>query len=50
MKKSRAAIALVITVAVTALMAYVALVGIGDGKRGSYHNIKLGLDLAGGTL
>ncbi|MDO5456551.1 MAG: protein translocase subunit SecD [Eubacteriales bacterium] len=49
MKKSRAAIALVITVAVTALMAYVALVGIGDGKRGSYHNIKLGLDLAGGA-
>ena len=49
MKKSRAAIALVITVAITALMAYVALIGIGDGHRGSYHNIKLGLDLAGGA-
>ena len=49
MKKSRAVIALIITAAITALMAYTALVGLGKGHRGSYHNIKLGLDLAGGA-
>ena len=49
MKKSRAAIALVLTAVITALMAYTAVVGLGAGHRGSYHNIKLGLDLAGGA-
>ena len=49
MKKSRAAIALILTAVVTGLMAYTVLVGIGGGHRGSYHNIKLGLDLAGGA-
>ena len=49
MKKSRAAIALVLTVVIAGLLAFTALVGIGDGHRGSYHNIKLGLDLAGGA-
>ena len=49
MKKSRAGIALAITVIITAFMAYVAVIGIGEGHRGSYHNIKLGLDLAGGA-
>ena len=49
MKKSRAVIALILTAVITGLMAYTALVGIGDGHRGSYHNIKLGLDLAGGA-
>ena len=39
MKKSRAAIALVLTAVITALMAYTAVVGLGAGHRGSYHNI-----------
>ena len=49
MKKSRAVIALILTAVITGLMAYTALVGLGSGHRGSYHNIKLGLDLAGGA-
>ena len=49
MKKSRAVIALILTVVITGLMAYTALIGFGGGHRGSYHNIKLGLDLAGGA-
>ena len=49
MKKSRAVIALILTAAITCLMAYTVLVGFGGGHRGSYHNIKLGLDLAGGA-
>ena len=49
MKKSRAVIALILTAAITALMVYTVLVGFGGGHRGSYHNIKLGLDLAGGA-
>ena len=49
MKKSRAVIALILTAVITGLMAYTALVGFGGGHRGSYHNIKLGLDLAGGA-
>ena len=49
MKKSRAVIALILTVVITALMAFTVLVGLGSGHRGSYHNIKLGLDLAGGA-
>ena len=49
MKKSRAVIALILTAVFTGLMAYTVLVGFGGGHRGSYHNIKLGLDLAGGA-
>ena len=49
MNKSRAVIALILTAVITGLMAFTALVGFGDGHRGSYHNIKLGLDLAGGA-
>ena len=49
MKKSRATVALILTVVITALLAYTAVIGIGAGHRGSYHNIKLGLDLAGGA-
>ena len=49
MKKSRAVIALILVAVFTGLMAYTALVGLGSGHRGSYHNIKLGLDLAGGA-
>ena len=49
MKKSRAVIALILVAVITGLMAYTALVGLGSGHRGSYHNIKLGLDLAGGA-
>ena len=49
MKKSRAVTALILTVVIAGLLAFTALVGIGNGHRGSYHNIKLGLDLAGGA-
>ena len=49
MKKSRAVTALIAVAVITGLMAYTALVGLGSGHRGSYHNIKLGLDLAGGA-
>ena len=49
MKKSRAVIALILTAVITGLMAFTVLVGFGGGHRGSYHNIKLGLDLAGGA-
>ncbi len=49
MKKSRAGITLALIAVLTAVMAFTALVGFGGGRRGSYHNIKLGLDLAGGA-
>ena len=49
MKKSRAVISLLLLAAVTGLMAYAVLIGFGKGHRGSYHNIKKGLDLAGGA-
>ena len=49
MKKSRAVISLFLVAAITGLMAYTVLVGFGKGHRGSYHNIKKGLDLAGGA-
>lgn len=49
MKKSRAAILLAILLAVSIGLGYIAVVGIGKGHRGSYHNIRLGLDLAGGA-
>ena len=49
MKKSRAVISLLLVAAITGLMAYTVLFGIGKGHRGSYHNIKKGLDLAGGA-
>ena len=49
MKKQNAVIALLITIVITAGLAYTTLIGLGEGQRGSYHNIKLGLDLAGGA-
>ncbi len=49
MKKSRAVISLLLVAAITCLMAYTVLIGFGKGHRGSYHNIKKGLDLAGGA-
>lgn len=49
MKKSRGFIALLLTVLITAGLAYVAYFGIGSGKQGSAANIKKGLDLAGGV-
>ncbi len=49
MKKSRAVIALIITALITGVLAYTTLIGFGENHRGSYHNIKLGLDLAGGA-
>ena len=49
MKKSRAVISLLLVAAISDLMAYTVLIGFGKGHRGSYHNIKKGLDLAGGA-
>ena len=49
MKKSRAVISLLLVAAISGLMAYTVLIGFGKGHRGSYHNIKKGLDLAGGA-
>ena len=49
MKKSRAVISLLLVAAIAVLMAYTVLIGFGKGHRGSYHNIKKGLDLAGGA-
>ena len=49
MKKSRAVISLLLVAAIAGLMAYTVLIGFGKGHRGSYHNIKKGLDLAGGA-
>ena len=49
MKKSRAAIFLALILIVSCLLGYVAYFGIGSGHKGSYRNIKLGLDLAGGA-
>ena len=49
MKKSRAVISLLLVAAISVLMAYTVLIGFGKGHRGSYHNIKKGLDLAGGA-
>ena len=47
--KAKATVSLVLTAALTALMAYTVIIGFGSGHRGSYHNIKKGLDLAGGA-
>ncbi len=49
MKKSKAVISLLLVLAISGLMAYTVLIGFGKGHRGSYHNIKKGLDLAGGA-
>ena len=49
MKKSRAAIFLALILIVSCLLGYVAYFGLGSGHKGSYRNIKLGLDLAGGA-
>ncbi len=49
MKKSRAAIFLALILIVSCILGYVAYFGIGSGHKGSYRNIKLGLDLAGGA-
>jgi SecD/SecF fusion protein len=49
MKKSRAAIFLALILIATCVLGYVAYFGIGSGHKGSYRNIKLGLDLAGGA-
>ena len=49
MKKSRAAIFLALILIVSCVLGYVAYFGIGSGHKGSYRNIKLGLDLAGGA-
>ena len=49
MKKSRAAIFLALILIASCLLGYVAYFGIGSGQKGSYKNIKLGLDLAGGA-
>lgn len=49
MKKSRAAIFLALILIVSCLLGYVAYFGIGSGHKGSFRNIKLGLDLAGGA-
>ena len=48
-KKSQAAAAAIAAVVLTAFTAYTVLFGLGPGHRGSYRNIKLGLDLAGGA-
>ena len=47
--KTRALFSLFLVAAITTLMAYTVLVGFGKGHKGSYHNIKKGLDLAGGA-
>lgn len=49
MKKVKAVVVLLVMLAATIGLGYIAFVGIGDGRKGSYHNIKLGLDLAGGA-
>ena len=49
MKKRNAIISLIITLAVTVLLCYTAVVGLGSDKSGSISNIHLGLDLAGGV-
>ena len=47
--KTRAILSMFLVAAITGLMAYTVLVGFGKGHKGSYHNIKKGLDLAGGA-
>ena len=47
--KTRAILSLFLVAAITGLMAYTVLIGFGKGHKGSYHNIKKGLDLAGGA-
>lgn len=49
MKKSRGIMILIVMVLILGGLSYVAIAGIGAGKRGSAENIKLGLDLAGGV-
>ena len=49
MRKSRAIIYLIGYVLITALCAYAAFIGFGTLSGGSFSNIKLGLDLAGGV-
>ncbi len=49
MKKSKAWIGLIIILVCSIALGFVAFVGIGSGGKGSYKNIRLGLDLAGGA-
>ncbi len=49
MSKSKSSIIVAVTLIVTILLSFVAVIGIGSNKMGSASNIKLGLDLAGGV-
>ena len=49
MKKKRGIIVLILTVAVTAFLTFVAAVGVGPTGTGSAKNINTGLDLSGGV-
>ena len=49
MKKSRAVVTLLVTIAITAILLFTSAVGWGADGAGSAKDIKLGLDLAGGV-
>ena len=49
MKKNRGILSLVLMAALSALLGFTTVVGIGKKHSGAAENIKLGLDLAGGV-
>ena len=49
MKKSRAVVTLLVTIAITAILLFTSAIGWGADGAGSAKDIKLGLDLAGGV-
>ena len=49
MKKNKAAVTLLLTLALTGLLLFTAAVGWGTDGAGAAKDIKLGLDLAGGV-
>ncbi len=49
MKKGRAVLTLIVTLAATGLLLYTAAFGLGENAAGAAKDIKLGLDLAGGV-
>ena len=49
MKKSKAAVSLIVYLLILGLLGYTAIFGVGSDKSGAAGSIKLGLDLAGGV-
>ena len=49
MKKGRAVLALILTIALLCGLGFIAIKGIGESRDGSLSSVNLGLDLSGGV-